>query len=290
MNVKGILIPVGGNEDKGIENSEIYTLEYITEGILSRVVKESGGKDAMIVVIPTASSIPDEVIGNYIQAFKKLECTNVHILDIRKREQSEEADSIDLIKRADCIMFSGGDQSKITSKIGGTIIHKILLERYQNEPIVIAGTSAGAMCMSREMISGGSSSQSFFKGAVGMSKGMGFIPKLIIDSHFISRGRFGRLAEAVARNPKLIGVGLAEDTGLVIKNCNDFEVIGSGMVILFDPNKLQHNNIEILEEGTPMTLTNLTTHVLANGDRFNIEKRAIKVLPMDADFVGLYSL
>ncbi len=290
MNVKGILIPVGGNEDKGIENSEIYTLEYITEGILARVVKESGGKDAMIVVIPTASSIPDEVIGNYIQAFKKLECTNVHILDIRKREQSEEADSIDLIKRADCIMFSGGDQSKITSKIGGTIIHKILLERYQNEPIVIAGTSAGAMCMSREMISGGSSSQSFFKGAVGMSKGMGFIPKLIIDSHFISRGRFGRLAEAVARNPKLIGVGLAEDTGLVIKNCNDFEVIGSGMVILFDPNKLQHNNIEILEEGTPMTLTNLTTHVLANGDRFNIEKRAIKVLPMDADFVGLYSL
>jgi cyanophycinase len=165
-----------------------------------------------------------------------------------------------------------------------------MLERYQNEPIVIAGTSAGAMCMSREMISGGSSSQSFFKGAVGMSKGMGFIPKLVIDSHFISRGRFGRLAEAVARFPKLIGVGLAEDTGLVIKNCNDFEVIGSGMVILFDPNKLQHNNIEILEEGTPMTLTNLTTHVLANGDRFNIEKRAIKVLPMDADFVGLYSL
>ena len=144
--------------------------------------------------------------------------------------------------------------------------------------------------MSREMISGGSSTQSFFKGAVGMSKGMGFIPKLVIDSHFISRGRFGRLAEAVARFPKLIGVGLAEDTGLVIKNCNDFEVIGSGMVILFDPNKLHHNNIEILEEGTPMTLTNLTTHVLANGDRFNIEKRAIKVLPMDADFVGLYSL
>ncbi len=290
MNVKGILIPIGGNEDKGIEKSEIYTLEYITEGILARVVKESGGKDAMIVVIPTASSIPDDVIGNYLKAFKKLKCTNVHILDIRKREQSEEEASIDLVKRADCIMFSGGDQSKITSKIGGTVIHKILLERYQNERIVIAGTSAGAMCMSREMISGGSSSQSFFKGAVGMSKGMGFIPKLIIDSHFISRGRFGRLAEAVARNPKLIGVGLAEDTGLVIKNCNDFEVIGSGMVILFDPNKLQHNNIEILEEGTPMTLTNLTTHVLANGDRFNIEKRAIKVLPMDADFVGLYSL
>lgn len=94
----------------------------------------------------------------------------------------------------------------------------------------------------------------------------------------------------MAKHPSLIGIGLAEDTGLVIKNCNDFEVIGSGMVIIFDPNKLQHNNIEILEEGTPMTLTNLTTHVLANGDRFNIDKRSVKVLPMEADFVKHYSL
>ncbi len=285
MNVKGTLIPIGGNEDKGIEKSEIYTLEYITEGILSRVVKESGGINAKIVVIPTASSIPDEVINNYILAFTKLGCVDVNILDIRKREQSEERENIELISKADCIMFSGGDQSKITKFIGGTTIHKILLQRFQTDQIVIAGTSAGAMCMSEEMITGGSSSQSFFKGAVGMSKGMGFIPKLIIDSHFITRGRFGRLAEAVAKHPTLIGIGLAEDTGLVIKNCNDFEVIGSGMIILFDPNKLQHNNIEILEEGTPMTLTNLTTHVLANGDRFNIDKRLVKVLPMEAESV-----
>ena len=285
MNVKGTLIPIGGNEDKGIEKSEIYTLEYITEGILSRVVKESGGINAKIVVIPTASSIPDEVINNYILAFTKLGCVDVNILDIRKREQSEERENIELISKADCIMFSGGDQSKITKFIGGTTIHKILLQRFQTDQIVIAGTSAGAMCMSEEMITGGSSSQSFFKGSVGMSKGMGFIPKLIIDSHFITRGRFGRLAEAVAKHPTLIGIGLAEDTGLVIKNCNDFEVIGSGMIILFDPNRLQHNNIEILEEGTPMTLTNLTTHVLANGDRFNIDKRLVKVLPMEAESV-----
>jgi cyanophycinase len=290
MNVKGILIPIGGNEDKGIEKSEIYTLEYITAGILSRVVKESGGIHAKIVVIPTASSIPDEVIGNYIIAFSKLGCTDVNILDIRKRDQSEEPENIQLIKSADCVMFSGGDQSKITDKIGGSTIHKILMERFKNESIVIAGTSAGAMCMSEEMIKGGSSTESFFKGAVGMAKGMGFIPKLIIDSHFITRGRFGRLAEAVARYPKLIGIGLAEDTGLVIKNCNDFEVIGSGMVILFDANKLQHNNIEILEDGTPMTLTNLTTHVLASGDRFNIDTRSVKVLPIDADFVKHYSI
>lgn len=284
MKFKGTLIPIGGNEDKGIEKSEIYTLEYITSGILARVVKESGGIDAHIVVIPTASSIPDEVIANYQKAFAKLGCTNVHILDIRKREQSELPESIALIKQADCVMFSGGDQSKITKKIGGTTIHKIMLDRLKNDHFVIAGTSAGAMCMSDEMITGGSSTESFYKGAVGMDKGMGFISNLIIDSHFIQRGRFGRLAEAVAHFPSLIGVGLSEDTGLVIKDRNYFEVIGSGMIIIFDPNNLQHNNIQILDEGTPMTLTNLTTHVLANGDQYDIEKRKVTVLPIDAAF------
>lgn len=278
------MIPIGGNEDKGIETSETYTSEYITNGILSRVVRESGGKDACIVVIPTASSIPDEVSDNYRLAFATLGCTDVHIMDIRQREQSEDAQHLALIRKADCVMFTGGDQSKITKLIGGTELHNILIERYHHEDLVIAGTSAGAMCMSSEMITGGSSSEAFFKGAVGMSTGMGFTPNLIIDSHFIRRGRFGRLAEAVAKFPKLIGVGLAEDTGLVIKNGNDFEVIGSGMVIIFDPKKLRHNNERILEPGTPMTLTNLKTHVLANSDRFNIAKRKVKVLPMGAPF------
>jgi cyanophycinase len=144
---------------------------------------------------------------------------------------------------------------------------------------VIAGTSAGAMCMSHEMISGGSSQESFVKGAVRMKEGMSFIPELIIDSHFIRRGRFGRLAEAVAKFPDLIGIGLAEDTGLVIKNCSTFEVIGSGMVIVFNARKAKHNNHHLLEEGTPMSLANLKTHILANGDRFNIKKKRVKISP-----------
>ncbi len=283
--VKGTLIPIGGNEDKGTDIKEQYTLEFIGDGILARVVQESGGVEAMILVIPTASSIPDEVGENYLQAFGKLGCTNVQILDIREREQSEDLDNIEMIKRADCIMFSGGDQSEITKKIGGTTIHSILKERYRNDKIVIAGTSAGAMCMSTEMITGGSSKESFIKGAVGMANGMEFISNLIIDSHFIRRGRFGRLAEAVAIFPQLLGVGLAEDTGLVIKNCNTFEVIGSGMVIVFDPGDLQHNNQKVLTEGAPMSLSNLKTHILANGDRFNIEQRQLNVLPLDAPYV-----
>jgi len=285
MKIQGTLIPIGGNEDKGAEENEQYSLEFISEGILFHVVKESGGIHSKIVVIPTASGIPEEVGQNYIDAFGKLGCTDVQVLDIREREESELLENIELIKQADCIMFSGGNQSKITRKIGGTSIHKILLERYFNEPIVIAGTSAGAMCMSGEMITGGSSQESFIKGAVGMDEGMAFIKELIIDSHFIRRGRFGRLAEAVAKFPELIGIGLAEDTGLIIRNCRTFEIIGSGMVIVFDARKAKHNNHMVLQEGTPMSLVNLKTHILANGDRFNIQKKKVKILPVEAPFI-----
>ena len=285
MKTKGILIPIGGNEDKGIELNEQYTLEFISEGILYHVVKEAGGIYSNIVVIPTASSIPDEVGQNYLEAFGKLGCKNVQIMDIRTREQSEDPKNVGIIKKANCVMFSGGNQSNITREIGGTKIHDLLIEKFRKEHFVIAGTSAGAMCMSQEMITGGNIKEAFTKGAVGMGLGMGFIPNLIIDSHFIRRGRFGRLAEAVARHPKLIGVGLAEDTGLIIREGNTFEVIGSGMVVLFDPRKIKHNNEKILEPGTPMTLTNLKTHALANGDVFNIKDRKITVLPVDAPFV-----
>ena len=282
---KGTLIPIGGNEDKGIEENEQYTLEFIDEGILFHVVKEAGGIDANIVVIPTASSIPVEVGDNYLEAFTTLGCKNVTVLDIRSKEDSEKQESIDLITSADCVMFSGGDQSKITDKIGGTTINSILVKRYKNEKgFVIAGTSAGAMMMSNEMIAGGSATESFIKGAVTMYKGLALIPELIIDTHFIRRGRFGRVSEAVAQFPKLVGIGLAEDTGIIIKN-SVFEVIGSGMVIVFDGRKLKHNKHKVLKEGTPMSLTNLKTHILSNGDRFNIEKKKVKVLPIKAPFI-----
>ncbi|WP_458627848.1 cyanophycinase [Winogradskyella sp. PC D3.3] len=284
--IKGTLIPIGGNEDKGIEESEIYTLEFIDDGILFHVVEAAGGVEANIVVIPTASSIPVEVGENYLTAFSTLGCKHVEVLDIRSKEDAETEHAIELIKNADCVMLSGGDQSKITDKIGGTTIHSILMERYKNdEGFVIAGTSAGAMVMANEMIAGGSASESFIKGAVNMYKGLGLIPELIIDTHFVRRGRFGRQSEAVAKFPNLIGFGLAEDTGMIIKNGNDCTVIGSGMVIVFDGSTLTHNNETILEEGTPMTIANLTIHVLSNGDEYNIKTRKVKVLPIEAPFI-----
>ncbi len=285
MTIKGTLIPIGGNEDKALEQSEMYTLDYVEDGILSHVVREAGGTDARIVIVPTASSIPKEVAQNYLQAFDTLGCVNVKVADIRKRSHCEENDIISLFTEADAVMFSGGDQSKIVKYIGGTTVHKILLERYQNEEFVIAGTSAGAMCMSKEMVSGGSSQESLQKGAVKMREGMGFIHSLIIDTHFIKRGRFGRLAEAMAVHPELLGIGLAEDTGLIIKNGNEFRIIGSGMVILYDPSQLTHNTHKILPEGTPISMSNLIVHILANNDFFTIDNRKIEISKLEAGLI-----
>lgn len=285
MVAKGVLIPIGGNEDKGLEHNESYSLDFVEDSILSHVVKEAGGPDANIVIIPTASSIPKEVAGNYVEAFTKLGCSNLKVLDIRNRLQSETKETTKALEEADAIMFSGGDQSKIAKFIGNTKAHQILSDRFQNERIVIAGTSAGAMAMSEHMIAGGSSQESMYKGAVHMRNGLGFVKGLVIDTHFIKRGRFGRIAEAMAIHPNLLGLGLAEDTGIVIEQRNKFKVIGSGMVLIFDPSKLTHNTHSILPEGTPISLGNLVVHILANNDEFTIDDRKVTISPIDAEYI-----
>ena len=277
--VKGVLIPIGGNEDKGLEENEDFTLDFITESILSNVVKEAGGTDANIVIIPTASSIPKDVSDNYLKAFDQLGCKKLKVLDIRNRLQSAAPETIHALETADCVMFSGGNQSKIAKFIGKTKAHDILVNRYQNERFVIAGTSAGAMAMSQEMIAGGSSKESLYKGALLMGDGLGLIKGLIIDTHFIRRGRFGRVAEAMAKHPDLLGIGLAEDTGIIIDEGNHFKVIGSGMVLLFDPSKLTHNMYNELEEGTPLSLGNMAVHILANEDEFTLHDRKVIITP-----------
>lgn len=279
--IRGTLIPIGGNEDKGLHKEEKYKLEYISQGILARVLNESGGKEARILVITTASGIPDEVGANYIDAFRRLDCHNVEPLYIGSKEEAERESTLEKLRNVDCIMFSGGNQSKITRFMKNTEFHKILSRRYREENFVVAGTSAGAMCMSAEMISGGSIKESFIKASTKMKGGMGLIPEIIIDTHFIQRGRFGRVSEAVARFPKLLGIGLAEDTGMVIKNGNHCETIGSGMVIVFDPGQLTHNNYKNLKDGTTLTLRNLITHVLSPGDTLDIITRKIEVLSAD---------
>ena len=279
---RGTLIPIGGAENKGLDDED-SGFDFIEEGILARVVKESNQDDPAIVVVPTASRIPDTVSENYRQAFSKLGCERIQVLNIRRRNQADAKASLAAVREADIVLFTGGDQSRITRFIAGTKLHELLHERLQAGSFVLAGTSAGAMSMSAEMIAGGSATESMLKGAVLLSKGMGYMPQLVIDTHFIRRGRFGRLAEAVATFPDLIGVGLAEDTGLVISEGNEIEVIGSGMVVVFDPGKLTHNRHDVLDDGIPMSMGHLITHILARGDRFTIDKRSLAVKAIPAD-------
>lgn len=281
--IKGTLIPVGGSEDKGDHENGLLT--FIEKGILSHILRESGGSNARVVVIPTASKIPEEVGENYVSAFAKLGCNNVEVINITDKKQSEDPDFLKSIAAADCVMFSGGNQSRIPLKISNTPLHKLLIDKYVNEKFVIAGTSAGAMAMAGRMIAGGSSSEALQKGAVKMRSGLGLIPELIVDTHFVRRGRFGRLAEAVACYPSLLGVGIAEDTGIIIKNGREFTVIGSGMVVVMDPSGLTHNTHKLLKNGTPMSLSNLTVHILANGDHFILDNKMVEVLPIEKSFV-----
>ena len=169
MEKRGKLIIVGGNEDKGIETKEDDQLEFIESSILARILRESGGDEAKIVLIPTASGIPQQVIENYKVAFGKLGYNKLQVLDIRERIQTDEAKNLKMIREANCVLLSGGDQSQISDKIGGTEMHRIMLKRHSSEEhFVIAGTSAGAMCMSEEMITGGSGKDFFRKGTVSL--------------------------------------------------------------------------------------------------------------------------
>lgn len=276
---------MGGNEDKGADGGQSYPGDFVSEGILWHVLNSAKGVDSNVVVIPTASSIPVEVGSNYLDAFTQLGCTKITILDVRTKDEANSPETCKALQEADCVMMSGGDQSRLSKMFKGSLAHQILLARYQNDNFVIAGTSAGAMVMSEEMIAGGSSRESFLKDAVLMGKGLDLLPGLMIDSHFIKRGRFGRLAEAVAVHPHLLGVGLAEDTGLIIHERNRATVIGSGMVVVFDGINLTHNYHDKLDSGTPMSMSNLGVHILSNGDQFTISDRQLRILPMTESFI-----
>ncbi|MBS1759083.1 MAG: cyanophycinase [Bacteroidetes bacterium] len=279
---KGKLIAVGGAEDKGtdLETGEIHrnNLNFFELGILRRVVEEAGGNHAHIEVITTASTIPFEVGENYLNAFGKIGCTNVNVMHIRNRHDTMEQEYLDRIKTCDAVMFSGGNQMRLSVTDGGTEFLSILKKRYSEEDFLIAGTSAGAMAMSQTMIYEGNAARAHLKGEVKMTSGLGFIESVIIDSHFEKRGRFGRLAQAIATNPSSIGIGLGEDTGMLITEGNKMEAIGSGLVVIIDGHQIMHSNIADIPEGNPISVENLKVHFCEKGNGYLINER--KFLPL----------
>lgn len=278
MNIQGKLIIIGGAVDKGsftetdLDKNAPKNLNFFEEGILKRIIKESKNKEqSRIEVITTASKIPREIGPEYVKAFSYLGANNVDVLQIEKREQASEPEVLNRLKNADVVMFTGGDQLRLTSILGGTPFDDILIDKYRNEDFVYAGTSAGAAAASNNMIYQGSSSEALLKGEVKITSGLGLIDDVVIDTHFVQRGRIGRLFQAVVGNPKVLGIGLGEDTGLLITNGRQMEAIGSGLVILVDGREVKDTNLTQVELGQPISINHLVTHVMSKNDTFDLD-------------------
>jgi cyanophycinase len=282
MEPKGKLVIIGGSVDRGsFSESETdlkRSLKFFEKGILKRITIESAkNSDSRIEIITTASSIPEEVGAEYVKAFAQLQVMNVGVLNIKTREEANSEEYIKRLKEANVVMFTGGDQLRLTAIFGGTFFHHLLLEKYQNEDFLISGTSAGAAASSNNMIYQGSSSEALHKGEVKITGGLGFINNVIIDTHFVQRGRIGRLLYACASNPINLGIGLGEDAGLLITNGNNMEAVGSGLIMLVDATHMRHTNMSDVEMGAPVSIDNLIVHVMALGDHYDLKNKKLTI-------------
>ncbi|OLY90636.1 cyanophycinase [Cnuella takakiae] len=272
---KGYLVSIGGAEDKSEQQSEDKenSLDFLESGILKNVVELMQGKEPSIEVITTATARPDESFRNYKEAFEQLGCVHVGHLDLRDREAANEEAVMERIRNCNGVMFSGGDQARLSAVLGGSLLCRTLKQRYQQEHFVIAGTSAGAAAMSAAMMNGGSTEKANLKGEIDLSIGFGFISDVIIDTHFDARGRFARLVQAVAAQPGLLGIGLGEDTGVVVEKGSMLRAIGSSSVTIIDGTKAQYNNIADIKPGAPISIGMLGVYQLAHSDCFDLVNR-----------------
>lgn len=275
---KGTLIIIGGNMYLPPDINEAVEMEdpnFYDSGILKIFSEQLQGKTQRIEIIPTASKVPEEAAARYVNAFARLGLENIGVLDVRSREDAQNEELIKRVTEAEGVLFTGGDQLLLTTNFGGTQFLEALRERYFFDTIAIAGTSAGAMAMSETMISQGSSSEALRKGEIDFCSGFGFINNMIIDTHFVQRGRIGRLFQAIASNPGSLGVGLGEDSGLLITQGDIKEVIGSGLIVIVDGTWIRHTNIASIENGELISIENLNVHVLVPGDSYIFSERRI---------------
>ncbi|MBX0332126.1 cyanophycinase [Pontibacter sp. HSC-14F20] len=274
---KGKIVAIGGNEDKGSlpmpdEAHLRAQVRFFETGILKRIHDELHGIGTRIEVITTASHIPEEMAQAYYDSFLLLGCDNVGTLHLQTKEDIVKPENLDRLRKTDAVMFTGGDQRRITEVFAGSQALKILEERYwQEEKFLISGTSAGAMAMAEIMILGAIEQSLLVKGAVELGNGLGFLKNVIIDTHFVNRRRIPRMIESLAANPALIGIGLGEDTAVLITGGNCLETIGSGLVVLFDGRHLKENNYAQLAPHEPLCLENMLMHVLPKGKRFETQ-------------------
>jgi len=269
----GTLVIIGGSENKGEGKPEkrdapddFYPLE-----ILEAFVKLTKKEDPVIEIITTASSEPEEAFQDYKRVFKKLGVNRVsHIHHFTRREALED-NLEERVKAAHAVFFSGGDQLKLTSIYGGTEFLTRLKQRYISDRILIGGTSAGAMALSTPMIIAGSKEVEEIRGAIEITTGLEFVKDVCIDTHFVARGRVVRMAQVIVTNPTSIGIGIEEDTAIVIRNGTEAEVIGTGLIIVIDGFHISASNIINYEgDKKSITIRDLKMHILGCGEKYMI--------------------
>ena len=279
---KGKLLIIGGHEDKGTEiKGENLTIhkKRISKShfeILGTLISKIPRTHHIIEIIASASSIPKEMEELYINSYKNEGFTHVGIIKVENREDASNTESIKRIKGAHAVFFTGGDQSKLIALLAQTNLLNAIKHKYESdEHFIIGGTSAGAMVMSEISITGGLIREALYKEDIKLDKGFDLIKNIIIDTHFIKRGRFARLAHAVALNPHCLGIGLGEDTALLISSGTHAECIGSGMIIIIDGSKVKATNINEVSDLTPIVIENLTVSIIAEGSCYLLEKRTL---------------
>lgn len=259
---KGPLIAIGGAEDKTSESE-----------ILRSVLVLSGKSAPSVGVITTASSIPEDVFEGYRGVFERLGASKVLDVRIRDRADANDPKFVEMIERSDVIFISGGDQMRLTYIFGGSSALAAIRHRHA-EGVTVAGTSAGAACQSGTMVYGGAANDSLRKGAVKMSAGFGLVEGVIIDTHFLERGRFSRLMEVGATNPEYLGVGLGEDAAVLFDE-DHILAFGRGHVIIVDSSETTGSNVFELTDGEPVSVHNVKMHALVKGYGYRLSDRKV---------------
>ncbi|MGV3510295.1 MAG: cyanophycinase [Sphingobacteriaceae bacterium] len=271
---KGILFVIGGKENKG----ELPEKEFQKENserleILKLFVSHTRKKNPNVSIITSASEEGREIFLDYQKAFAEIDVQNLEHVHHNIREECLKDDLNDRITKADALFFTGGDQLKLTTIYGGTQFLLNLKQRYIKEPIIIGGTSAGAMAMSTPMIYAGNKDVQQISGEIKITTGLEFLKDVCIDTHFVNRSRFVRMAQAIATNPTCVGLGIEEDTAVIVKNGVEAEVCGSGVVIMIEGNEITQSNILDFNKKDAISIRNLKVHLMSNGDSFVIPQR-----------------
>lgn len=259
---KGYLIIIGGAEDK---TGECVILRQVCEHVTDNEV---------LTVLTTATEQPEEVGADYRNVFARLGVKQIQVLDVNTRDDANNENICGLLKKSKCIFFTGGDQLRITSILGGTTCYQMIKNVYSNGGLIM-GTSAGASVMSSTMIVKGDDNEPAKKCTLKMAPGLDLLKDTIIDQHFDQRGRFGRLLTGVAENPDVLGIGIDEDTAMKVFPDMHFEVIGTNTVTVLDGKSIKSSNVSELAQDEMLAIVGITVHALPQKYGFDLNNREV---------------